>query len=651
MAGFSLPYANPATLPTGVGEDISLSTTDAIVRHGTTPFVSAYPWSITGWGVKYSNPSGLPSVNSGGARFSAAGTDVVVSFLNTSPLIRAYPWTHGVGFGAAYSNPSTVVSSGGVAVTFVGSGAVITTGGNAAPHLHGYPFTSGSGWGAKYSNPGVDIPIQSFTSPTAVEVSPDSAAVFVSYRGSSTGVISAYPFTLGGGFGVKYADPSIGASGKTGALISVAPGNHAVLVGRNDSGTASGFPWTPGSGFGTKYTDFAISGASTGASFFDVLGTTVLISGAGSTPALEARTWTNSGGFGSAYGSPIGLASGIAYVTARALSSTLQFVAAAHGNTPFVIAWAFTTNQPPSPAQPDDCGPLNLQPKPLVVLPPEPVVRTYPHVDEVTDWPAQQSIKLLWDKVHDHESRIRAGVANDRQWVTAANAHGDKIITIQTAQAETSLIVHAGITPPDPVQPPLLTPPPTSPPPTTDPNPDPAPPPPGNPSIDAGDMIDLSAAQIVNAPDVRGGTWRKTAALTQVSFSGGQSRFDFSKRDGAGRWPDVTPAGWTGPLQYTVWLFKFIGGIWVGSAFIQFWHDRVGSGSVDDPDVPSRYHQHWYYAARWAPIFGSGAITPGQTIGFMVTSGNERDSVGPYSVQERSNVVTLAATDNGTFNF
>lgn len=165
------------------------------------------------------------------------------------------------------------------------------------------------------------------------------------------------------------------------------------------------------------------------------------------------------------------------------------------------------------------------------------------------------------------------------------------------------------------------------------------------------DMIaftDPATVKIVNAPDVR--NWPVTTALTSMSFSDGVTRVEFTKKDGPGRWPDVTPAGWSGPLEYTLWLCVKTPG-WTCSAFIQFWNGRDGSGSAGDPDVPSVYHNNWYYSSRWAPIYGHGAIQPGEVIGFLVTSGNQRDSVGPNSVAERSNVVILPATDNGTFTF
>jgi len=46
-----------------------------------------------------------------------------------------------------------------------------------------------------------------------------------------------------------------------------------------------------------------------------------------------------------------------------------------------------------------------------------------------------------------------------------------------------------------------------------------------------------------------------------------------------------------------------------------------------------------------------GPIKPGELIGFMVTSGNARDSVGPFGPKERSNVVVVKAADNATYTF
>src|SRR5205814_6062127 len=49
-------------------------------------------------------------------------------------------------------------------------------------------------------------------------------------------------------------------------------------------------------------------------------------------------------------------------------------------------------------------------------------------------------------------------------------------------------------------------------------------------------------------------------------------------QDGPGRWPDIVPPGWDGPLQYTVGIVMNIGGSWYGSAAIQYRSEerRVG---------------------------------------------------------------------------
>lgn len=162
------------------------------------------------------------------------------------------------------------------------------------------------------------------------------------------------------------------------------------------------------------------------------------------------------------------------------------------------------------------------------------------------------------------------------------------------------------------------------------------------------DGLDIRDSRIVNSPDIR--SWPATATITQLSFRDGVTRVEFTRKNGPNRWPDVTPAGWDGPLQYTLWLFVRINRTWTGSGFIQFWHERDGTGDASVPVLPA-FAKNWYYAERWAPIFGHGDIQPGEQIGFMVTSGNARDSVGPYGPQERSNVVVIAATNGGTFEF
>jgi hypothetical protein len=87
--------------------------------------------------------------------------------------------------------------------------------------------------------------------------------------------------------------------------------------------------------------------------------------------------------------------------------------------------------------------------------------------------------------------------------------------------------------------------------------------------------LDLSAARIVNAPDVRG--WAETARITKLSFDGSATRVEFTKQDGPNRWPDLTPQAGR-PLQYPVAVpasQRRVGGLGVHSDVA----GRDGSGS------------------------------------------------------------------------
>ena len=64
----------------------------------------------------------------------------------------------------------------------------------------------------------------------------------------------------------------------------------------------------------------------------------------------------------------------------------------------------------------------------LILIQVTPIDRLYPHVDQVQDWAASTTTRLLWDRVHDLEERLQAAEANIRQAVTAIN-------TLQTSLA------------------------------------------------------------------------------------------------------------------------------------------------------------------------------------------------------------------------
>lgn len=160
---------------------------------------------------------------------------------------------------------------------------------------------------------------------------------------------------------------------------------------------------------------------------------------------------------------------------------------------------------------------------------------------------------------------------------------------------------------------------------------------PGGPTeIDLHDVI-----LYANPPDLA--DWPITTTLTGVTFDAEGVRLDFSKRDGDGRWPDVIPPGWEGPLQYTIGMVECIDGAWYGSAVIEVWYglDSAGGNVAADDQVAL----NWYYdEIRWGRLAGRQPAT-GEVIGLFVAAGNLRNitTTDPLQspVMERSNVVLV----------
>ena len=174
----------------------------------------------------------------------------------------------------------------------------------------------------------------------------------------------------------------------------------------------------------------------------------------------------------------------------------------------------------------------------------------------------------------------------------------------------------------------------------TTPPPPPPPPSPSGPS----DAIDLRSAIITgnSAQDVA--NWPITTAITGMDFRGDGVRVDFSKKDGAGRWPDVVPPGWDGPLQYTLWMVVNINGRWYTAGGVEYWYglDRQGG-------PPSQFTRNWYYSdLMWGPL-ATHQPGVGEQVGFFITAGDERVK-DVTLVKERSQVVMVSfPSDNAGF--
>ncbi len=159
------------------------------------------------------------------------------------------------------------------------------------------------------------------------------------------------------------------------------------------------------------------------------------------------------------------------------------------------------------------------------------------------------------------------------------------------------------------------------------------------------DQMNLGTAHVYNSPpDVA--SWAVTGCIQQLTMSSSAGlSFQFSTYNS---WPDYTPPGWDGPLEYTVWAVVNQGGTWNTSGFIQMWRGRPSTGGP----ILSDFARNWAYDSRWGPMAGYQPHA-GEQMGFFLSAGNARGVTTVTSLRERTNVVVvpLPPGDNGNFTF
>jgi hypothetical protein len=178
-----------------------------------------------------------------------------------------------------------------------------------------------------------------------------------------------------------------------------------------------------------------------------------------------------------------------------------------------------------------------------------------------------------------------------------------------------------------------------APPPPTDPTPVPQPPPtPSGPT----DGLDLRSAIVTGGSPSDVANWAITTQITAMDFQNGV-QVTFSKKDGPGRWPDVTPPGWDGPLQYTLWMVVNINGQWYTSGGVEYWYGLQYSGGP-----ANQFAYNWYYNPQvWGPLANHQPAN-GEPAGFFVTAGDARVK-DVHAVAERSNVVVMPFPSGGGY--
>ncbi len=273
---------------------------------------------------------------------------------------------------------------------------------------------------------------------------------------------------------------------------------------------------------------------------------------------------------------------------------------------------------------------------------------SYPHVSSIKDVPTQSSLRLVWDQLRNQNNStadmktlldtIQTSLASTASIATQALS----IATAATLTAASAAQTAAANTPraqrpatainsPGP-EPPL-------------PPPVPPPQPPSQGTMSTTDDIDLTTVVVLNSPpDIA--TWTHTATMTLFDFNVNGAAPDFDKRlAGAGQWDtNFIPPGFTGPIQYTLWIFLRISGTWYGSGCIEYWYQPM---ALRNGGPPSQVAANWYYdPARWSPMTShQPAVNEG--VGFMLSSGDARNNRG-QSIKERTQVVVIPfPTDAG----
>jgi len=294
--GFGLKFANPATNFNSsiYGLDFSPSGDALVMAMINSPYIGAYSWSPRGFGVKFSNPATVVT-NGGGASvaFNPAGNAVALAFVYGVPYVAAYSWS-AAGFGTKFSDPATLPTGAGRSVAFNPAGTAIAVAHDNSPYISVYPW-SGSGFGTKFANPAT-LPGGGAGRSVAFNPAGDTIAV----ASNGTPFVTAYPWS-GAGFGTKFANPATLPTG-TGNGVAFSPAGDAIAVSHTTSPYVTAYPWS-GSGFGTKFSDPATLPTGNGYSVaFNPTGNAIAV-GHESTPFISVYSWGSSG-FGSKFSNP-----------------------------------------------------------------------------------------------------------------------------------------------------------------------------------------------------------------------------------------------------------------------------------------------------------------------------------------------------------
>jgi hypothetical protein len=166
--------------------------------------------------------------------------------------------------------------------------------------------------------------------------------------------------------------------------------------------------------------------------------------------------------------------------------------------------------------------------------------------------------------------------------------------------------------------------------------PDPGPMPPDPTPPTGQDAFDLSAAVVASpdCPPVAGLSIRSSISEITLTHAAEGYAMNFPGRD---TWPGVTPPGWDGPINHTLWMGLHIAGVWYVLPVKEGLHDYLTLGPIL---APGQVPQNLTYYAQ-PPMLGYQPEA-GELVGFFCTTGDTRRmNLQPPSGAGRTNVVTV----------
>lgn len=211
---FSTKYSNPSTLPagapSGLGRNLSFSENGnyLAICHATSPYVTVYAWSASGFGSKVANPSTLPPGTGYGVAFTPGA---IFIGLASSPYVHAYAFSSG--FGAKFTDPATAATGAGYSIAVSPANDAVVLG-----DLDAYKWSDSTGFGTKYTKPGTYTAVGLVR---AYVFTPKGDAIIY---GNGSGTLSAFAWDYTTGFGSAYSNSSTfgGGGGCTGLAIRAA---------------------------------------------------------------------------------------------------------------------------------------------------------------------------------------------------------------------------------------------------------------------------------------------------------------------------------------------------------------------------------------------------------------------------------------------